>query len=88
MTESQAIARGGDARLDVALVMPDAHAVRFLGPGDLQWMVLQPVEATVTGLIDLEVQGRDARQRIAFTLLVDPSHPVDFNAEPVASPTW
>jgi hypothetical protein len=81
-TRQEWIGRGCDARNDVACVVPETRDVWFLAP-TFDWAKQHAHGDVVTGLIDFAVVGRDARQRVAFTLYLGPEHPVDLTVEKV-----
>ena len=82
-TDRQWIAHGTDARVEVAVAFA-GRRVAFLGPRPVRWAVQNAVQDTIEGLIDFAVMGRDARQRVRFSLSIGPEHPVDLTIEPVA----
>jgi hypothetical protein len=74
---SQPIGHGLDSRIDVALVAPDVPPiVKFLGPATV-WKTVHPEGEEVAGLIDIADVTRDGPpQRVRFTIVTGPSHPV------------
>lgn len=87
ITEWQPIPQGSDAKIDVAWVLPGANTVIFLGPRHHRWQSLQPGSGRLTGLIDVQIRGRDAHQTVAFALLSGPTDPVDLSVTPILSGT-
>ena len=95
-SEAKVVAPGGDARVAVAFFIPSAPgqadasrptpSIRFLGPGELQYIVLNIATygSPVTGLIDIETVPDGHVERYAFTIEAGPSHPVGMTVEKVA----
>lgn len=80
--ERQRIARGMDARVDVAWVLPAAGVVRFLGP-ELLWKEVGVEDEELVGLIDLADVERDTQPKhVRFRIVTGPSNPVALEMDP------
>ena len=82
--EYQTIARGMDAAIEIAWVVPAARRAMFLGPGALNWRNVFPQNEEISGLIDISDVDRDLRpQRFQFRIITGPTRPVALQLTPI-----
>lgn len=94
--EVQTINRGGNARVDVAYIVPGLRLMFFVGPPDAAhpegqtWMGLEVTSSDgyVEGLIDLEEIDRDVTRRVRFRMSTGLVDPVDLEVLEVDHPAF